>query len=733
MLRTRFTVVATIFLWTTTAPSAGQPPVEVPRSSPQAVGPSNSKENSDCLALLIGCSQYDNNPAISLKGPANDVELLKSRLVSQFHFPPQQIVILSEAAAAAGGNHLRPTRENIEREFHRLAGVAKTRDRVVVSMAGHGSRQPARSSADPKYPKPDGKDQIFLPADVGLWNGAQRGVDRAIVDYELRNWTKAITATGASLWLIMDCCFSGSTLREGSEASVRGVTPTELQIPQTVIANSNRSGISLPMVDNQSTNFVAMYASEPNDRALELPFPVATGRRKMHGMLTYSVCEALNQVAGRQVSYDQLFNAVRLAYHRQQVATNPLLEGLGRKRLVLGLEEVPTSSLILTEHSTLGWRLDAGLLQKVTPNSLFAVYPATTQAASKRIGYVKVTQADLLNAWVVPCGHTGQPAISDRDLELGCRCEPVFLDLGSIRIPIAIDKCPVKPDTQVSLRTLETIEQDLAKLANRDHALFELATADRPARWVVQQRANKLMLLPKRVADLDGNLSADVVSVTLSPTRPMDDLVQHLNRLARTEGLLDTVRGTNAFPQGAVRPIDELAENNGIIDVEVVTFIHPTGNKLDDGRPAPVVDGQLRFKAGDALHWRIVNHSRFTVEVTLLYVDSQFHVFALFPRPGGNEHQIPTGGKLDVGQGHVSETTVGTERLVVIVVRSTGQSQDYTVLAEADLALRQRGEIESPVERLMRAAVFGGDQRGNNFELAREYVVGEVVWRVAMD
>src|SRR5437660_12600095 len=73
-------------------------------------------------ALLVGCSHYPNlEERYQLKGPANDVLLMRDLLVKQFGFAAENIALLAEHA----GKDRLPTRANIEKEFRRLGEVAK--------------------------------------------------------------------------------------------------------------------------------------------------------------------------------------------------------------------------------------------------------------------------------------------------------------------------------------------------------------------------------------------------------------------------------------------------------------------------------------------------------------------------------------------------------------------------------------------------------------------------------
>ena len=88
------------------------------------------------------------------------------------------------------------------------------------------ARQPESIPPDPVYPEPDGIDEIFLPADVGTWKSFPERVPNAIVDNEIGVWLRAIAAKRAFVWVIFDCCHSG-TMTRGIEV-VRELPPGTL-------------------------------------------------------------------------------------------------------------------------------------------------------------------------------------------------------------------------------------------------------------------------------------------------------------------------------------------------------------------------------------------------------------------------------------------------------------------------------------------------------------------------
>ncbi len=170
-------------------------------------------------ALLVGCTEYPHlleehgetfyEQSVRLLGPANDVHLFHELLVDKFEFPPDTITTL--VGWDEGDPSSRPTCANIEKAFQNLARTVGQDDYVVILMAGHGSHQPAGAgSADAGRRELDGRDEIFLPADVKGWLSEQATVENAIVDDEIGEWLAAIREKGALVWITFDVCPRGN-------------------------------------------------------------------------------------------------------------------------------------------------------------------------------------------------------------------------------------------------------------------------------------------------------------------------------------------------------------------------------------------------------------------------------------------------------------------------------------------------------------------------------------------
>ena len=137
-------------------------------------------------ALLVGVTNYPKlTNAQQLDGPINDVKEAHDTLVERFGSDQgkieERIVSLHENQP----KNLRPTYENIAREFAALAGRVSEGDQVFILLSGHGSQDlDDADDASDDY-EPDGLDEVFLPRDVKGWNEKENLVEGAIRDDQL--------------------------------------------------------------------------------------------------------------------------------------------------------------------------------------------------------------------------------------------------------------------------------------------------------------------------------------------------------------------------------------------------------------------------------------------------------------------------------------------------------------------------------------------------------------------
>jgi hypothetical protein len=377
------------------------------------------------------------------------VLLLERLLVKNYKFPPQNIVKLIEG----GDQDRRPTRGNIEREFKRLIRDATEGDVVVIALSGHGSRQPdfLRPLADRKA---DGMSELFLPADTtGKWDKNNKRIEKAIIDFELRDWLTAIQNKGTFVWTIVDSCYSGTVTR-GEVA--RRILPEEL-VPQdvlqkaTVQANQRNRGAPAqrgagergPILiekPEQMPNLVAIYATYPNEVTFEMRMPPGNVKGEVNGLLTYTLNYVLDN-AKTPLTYRDLVDQIYAQYSAWgRVSPTPLVEGQRRNFEVLGQKEFTQRPILLSRGNGDTLKIDAGALHGLTEGSVLAVRPpAGKDDPDKVLGHVRIQGLRILDAEVVPSAFNGRPAPALASLPGGARCEPVVIDLGDLRLRVAVE------------------------------------------------------------------------------------------------------------------------------------------------------------------------------------------------------------------------------------------------------------------------------------------------------
>lgn len=697
-----------------------------------AADPSGGAAGGRRLALLVGCTKYPSLPAKwRLEGPANDIALWRRLLRERFGFKPEHIKVLSEAA---GGDDA-PTRAHIEREFRRLAREARPGDQVFVSLSGHGSQQPEPDPPDPDYPEPDGLNEVFLPSDVSSAGGKGASIPNGIADDDLRKWVKAITDTGASLWVVADCCHSGTMLRGADDEVTRQVPAEELIAPEVLERARRRAAarggqtrgaggeVSPPVrLTRASEHLAAVYASQASEVTLEksFPDPEAPKTQKKFGLLSYTLCQILTQ-APTALTYRELVQRVQTRYlHDGRSWPTPLVEGSDLDHEVFGIRDWPgRSRFVLTRDATGTWKVNGGALHGLTDNSVLAV---RLPGAAAPAGHVRVRRADPLESVVQPCAYAEAAERADLPADGSAGCEVVYLDFGSLQLKVAVqpaaagqgqdwskDGAPQsldRPDTSATRR----LDQQLARAA-ADVSLFQVVADPRQADWLVRSVAGKVYLLPAQGVKQtrDGHAETAMFG-PLAVADPAAELRGHLDRIARAQNLVklatdasgEMVRDTTAGPVS--------------VEVELVKFRDRSDRKgevvrRDAARPT--------VHDGDHIAFRVHNRGRVAVDVTLLFVDSDFGISVIWPDPRTvTDNRILPDRAVTVGRSRVSSgKTKGLEHVVIIAVQGEGAPVDFSCLAQptlerAKVKVAARGggpdALASPLGQLFRNALYGG-------------------------
>lgn len=676
-------------------------------------------------ALLVGCSRYPNlELAFQLRGPRHDVKLLRDLLVGRFNFPPQNVVCLSEEADES----LQPTRANIEREFRRLAQTVQPGDSVVILLAGHGSQQPQRNVTDPDDYEANGLDQIFLPCDVGTWDGTTGAVPNAIVDRELRGWLKAIRERGGRLLVVIDACHSASMVRGAADEQLRQVPMEALGIPDQEIravrqsaggAQTRGSPPAAPFkLPTLVPDLVAIYAAQRFEAELELRLPPGSEDARPHGLLTYHLVQVITQ-SPQPLTYTELVQRIHARYLQlgRPWCPVPLVEGADRDREFLGQRQWPGRSRFLLKKADDGrWTVNAGALHGLTAGSILAVFPPPgLDDGDRPVGHVRITGLRVLESTLEPCAYEMLPLV--KDLPEGGRLELVYTDFGSLRLRVGVDPAGMhSPQVHAELEHLDRAKNSLVRFVPRP------AEAD----WLVQVQADGVHLLPAAGWVQSSPASA---AVRFGPV-PVDGqlgrwLSDHLGRIARARNLLALAAAGSGGQAGP------LAQE---VDVTLHRFADEVPTTV--GQPLRWDRQGIRLRDGDVIGFHIKNRSMATVDVTLLFVDSQYGIHVFFPEPGlaGDENRLLPGKDAWTPRGRINSQTVGPEHMVAIVVRARGNEMPISFACLAQPTLDQvraqvRGNpdrsLDSPLGQLLQNALFA---EGTTRALSRTSLQEHALW-----
>lgn len=261
-------------------------------------------------ALLVGVAKYQNLPAVSngrmvenLKGPVNDVNIMKDALKTYYGFTEKDIKILNNNEA---------TRANIEALFDNwLVKESKEGDLVLFYFSGHGSKV-----KDFNGDEDDGYDEVLLPYDTAPNSGYN-----IIVDDELGMWLQRLH--GRRVVTILDSCYSGGVVRSIKGEIVSTLEDVPSRQPKFIpIENFQPSSSALAVpkgTPDVPEAVIFITASQEYEIAFETSTP-----QGFHGGFTYALYDGMKSMA--RPSYGSLFEYTkRMMKDRLKLPQEPQL------------------------------------------------------------------------------------------------------------------------------------------------------------------------------------------------------------------------------------------------------------------------------------------------------------------------------------------------------------------------------------------------------------------------
>lgn len=658
-------------------------------------------------ALLVGCTKYDHLAArFQLQGGANDVILMRDLLRDRFRFPADQIVTLSENS---GGPDSRPTRANIIREIERLIKVAEPGDQIILYLAGHGSQQ-RDFDPSPDDPEPDGRDEIFLPADTKGWDGNIGSVPNAIVDDELHRWLTELERRRTAVTVIVDACHSGTMTRSVNETP-RFIPPGEL-VPDEVFQkfasrpkheetrSTNEPTRGLRPVEQvvDAPSVVALYAAQSSEQTVERLMPSDGPDRKPHGLLTYTLCQILSRTT-EPMTHRELARRIQTHYAGMGRSTpTPMIDGRDQDRQLFGLEIWPGQGAIRLSKSSRGWTINMGRLHGVTSGSVLKIVREEGNSNSKDAEFVRVLVARIADAEVTPSDETGKSV--QRELKDNARCQLIYRRIDAAPLSVAVVPDSASAPNNEQLTAVATALKSFSRNES-GFVSINLVESPRDAEWLVSVGAGGASVTsstrwPAMNRDLDekrhGISRTDEPLVRIGP-QPIDQSVSEwlqstFVRVAQTAQLKKTVAEESSLAGAS-------SSNRCRVDVEL----------LRNNEPVNFGDHPV-LHDDDNVTIRVSNPNSYAIDVTLLFIDGDCEVAALFPGNGEiNRLQPDESRKITT---RVVCKRRSLEHLIAFAVKSDGGLIDFTSLASPPASrLRTRGSSDKKFDHDLNALLNG--------------------------
>lgn len=666
-------------------------------------------------AVLVGVNTYPSlDTQYQLHGPANDVALMRSVLRAR-GFADEHIHIIADDIPGAST----PTRAVIMRTLAEVTSQAKRGDLVYLHFSGHGSQQPEDVARTDRGHKPDGMNEIFLPRDIGAWNEKDTSLANAIVDYEINAAVTALRNKGVFVWAVFDSCHSASMARGAAPKDVgfRQVEPAVLGVPANRIdkamqdadarsrgskEGSYESPLGAPLKLNaDAAGFVAFYAAQTSETAPEMPLPRDASDNKRQGLFSFTLAQAIEQ--NGSITYRQLRDFVLHQYAALgYLSTTPLIEGTDLDAPIFGdknAKHVQQWAISLQDGQV---KIPAGALQDLSDGALFAIMADPLQSDAQAIGYlqagaVKVFETSLASTSRRPARARDKPALSPDAIPNGSyarllQTSPNFA--LTVAMPPATaseghDEARARKILQqlqgsppAGLRIIWVAPEQPADLRLSFGTLGPLKS---------KRAAGQLWLLPPSGELISaGAEKSQSIALAQADADVSDKLQDSLRRISRYVNLL---RVCAQMPVGA----------SSVADAQ----IQATLTRAHSTESMPLPDGILpKLYSDDVVEFKIRNNGPKAADVTLLFLDSQYGITAMFPQAGRLNRIEPDGD--DHLKILIDADTVGIERMLVISVAAEPNrpNADFSFLQQQSLPA-SRGGSASPLDALFQEAAFG--------------------------
>jgi hypothetical protein len=673
-------------------------------------------------AVIVGVTKYHNVKGADLIGPNNDAELAYDYLLNNapVKFDQANVTLLADNVAAATAS---PSRQAIVDALAAVAKKTRRGDFVYIQMGGHGIQQPA---ADVKS-EPDGLDETFLPNDITDWVDRTKGIPNALPDDDLGAALDAIRATGAFVWIVMDCCHSGTATRAAGlgedDVTERKIAPGVLGIPDTAFAAAAaeasaaggatrafgeevktrglavRANTDVPGGPSDPTGaesmvpggMVAFFAAQTVETTPEMLLPRGDATAKKYGLFTHTIFE---QVASNpNISYRQLGQAVMQSYNAaNRTRPTPLFEGK-LDAPVFGTEPGDAVQQWPVKIAPSGLSLPAGKLHRLTTGTKLALVPSPSSKLEEAIGYVEVRNAENLKSTIAPVAYEGKPPVAAGgipatayarllettfDTELTVSLPPESGSFGAevTQVRDILARIVGEEDKPLKLKLVEAKQPADIKLAVLSEEEVAIMVADAGTDSTSVEGMRAAISNAPRLWFLPPTAEISLVEGRRPPSIGFEGSTADGLFGEVSDTLIRIFRATNLARLGAASTFKPEE-----FDVKFKI------RRPDTGEFSDLLAGTMpKVKPLDEVHLEAKNGSQRPVDINVLYIGSDYsinHIHAERLHPASN---------LELGLLYFNDSSYGVERMVVVLTEgaATTTMEDLSFLAQDGVRVMTR-------------------------------------------